>query len=465
MENRIRIIWPLSLVSALLVIGLQGYWLYNRHMDVVNAYSQELAEEILKAGRDEYGIRQVTTTAEYKYSMRKEFEYDGKIDSIRAISKSMQLYQLRIDMPDTASLHLYWNPGIPEDELQAGVNRLVADKINPFRQELLDSLLAARLPGLDCTVAPWHATDSTHCTSHWKHTGNPFKPQITVYYAYNPLERRGVVIRAAIPVQPVFRRMAVQWVISLGLTLLLTACFASQLEIITRQQKLSEMREHFVNTTIHELRRPVQTLKAFVAFLGDREMRSDEPATEQVIQDSRFELDNLSAYLNKLKDMLHADSESTALNRTHFDLPALVEKVIRLTHIPDGKTVRFTTAFDMNGAPIAEADPVHIANVLNNLVENAVKYSGREVDVDVRARRRGKGIVLTVSDTGIGIPPSEQKKVFDKFYRGAGSPVHDVPGLGLGLSYVKLIARAHQGDVTLHSHPGRGTSISLFLPQ
>jgi two-component system phosphate regulon sensor histidine kinase PhoR len=465
MGNRIRIVWLLSLVSALVVVGVQGYWLYNQYTYVVEAYSQEFAEKILKAGEDEYAIRQATVKPSYKYIIRKQVAYSGN-DSLQDVSS--QQFQFRINRPDTAdsiSLYFHWNPNISEEELQNGVNRMIADRTYPFRQELLDSLLAARLPGLRHTVAPWHEADSVHYVSHWERTGNLFNPQIKAYYAYNPLEKQGVVMHASISVQPVFRRMAMQWVISLGLILLLAACFIFQIKTILEQEKVNGMREHFVNTTIHELRRPVQTLKAFVAFLGDREMRSDERATEQVVQDAMFELDNLSAYLDKLKDMLRADSEATALNRMCFDLPALVEKVVRLTHVPGWKSVRLNTACDMGGSPLAEADPVHIANVLNNLIENAVKYSGREVDIEVKAERKGKGIVLTVADNGIGIPPAEQPKVFDKFYRGAGPPGQDVPGLGLGLSYVKLIAKAHQGDITLNSRPGKGTSISLFIPQ
>ncbi|MDR2120593.1 MAG: HAMP domain-containing histidine kinase [Tannerella sp.] len=466
MEKRIRTVWLLSLVSAILVIGVQGYWLYNQYSYVADTFSEELAETILAAGEKEFEIRRTRVKTTYKYIISQQTEY-GNTDSV--MRQPAQLIRFSLNVPDTLSpviMKFDWDASVSGEALQAGVDRVITEQINPFRRELADSILAADLPGLQYTITPWRRGDSAHYVSHWAREGRLFRPQIAVYYAYNPIEKEGIVIRAAVPVRPVFRRMAVQWALAFGLILLLTGCFVFQIMTILKQKKISELRAHFVNTMIHELKRPVQTLKTFVSFLGDREMRSsDENATEQVVQDAMFELNNLSAYLNKLKDMLRADSEVTALNRMRFDLPALIGKVIRLTPVPAGKTVRFSVACEMGESGFADADPVHVANVLNNLVENAVKYSGESVDINVKASRTVKGIHLTVSDNGAGIPAAEHEKVFAKFYRGAGLPGKDIPGMGLGLSYVKLIAQAHHGDVTLNSRPGKGTSVTLFIPQ
>jgi two-component system phosphate regulon sensor histidine kinase PhoR len=444
---------------------VQGYWLYNQYAFVVDSCAQELAEKILEAGEREFEIRRTKENAATQYVIQQHTMY-GKNDSLQPFRTQRILISMnRHDTVKLTHLKLYWDSRISEKELRAGLDRAVADLVCPFRQELLDSLLATELPDLRYTVSPWHEDDSVRYVSHWERKGRLLRPQVEVCYASNPLEKKGIVIRALIPGQPVFRRMAVQWALACGLIMLLAGCFVFQIKTILKQKKTGELREHFVNTMIHELKRPVQTLKTFVAFLGDREMRSDEHATEQVSQDAMFELDNLSVYLNKLKDMLRADSEATALNRTRFDLPALIGKIVRLTPVPAGKTVRFSTSCEMGESALVEADPVHIANVLNNLVENAVKYSGQEVDIEIKASRKGKGISLTVSDSGIGIPPAEQDKVFAKFYRGANLPEKDMPGLGLGLSYVALIAKAHQGDVSLNSRPGKGTSVTLFIPQ
>ena len=141
----------------------------------------------------------------------------------------------------------------------------------------------------------------------------------------------------------------------------------------------------------------------------------------------------------------------------------LVEKVVRLTNIPAGKKVSFSTAFPPD-MPDLTADPVHVANVLSNLIENAIKYSGEEVDINIVVLWNHQGVELTVSDNGFGIAPDERRKVFDKFYRSSHLPDKQIPGIGLGLSYVRQIVEAHHGSVSLRSELGEGTRITINLP-
>jgi DNA-binding response OmpR family regulator len=277
--------------------------------------------------------------------------------------------------------------------MHVAIDRALVNFTNPFCEALLDSILATDLDDIHYAIQPWQETDTIHYVSHWEKSGTFLYPGINVWYTYSPFEQKGVVINASIPPQPLFGKMAIQLLVALGLILLLIGCLVFQIKTIMKQKKLGELRESFVNTMIHELKRPVQTLKAFVSFLGDKEMRSDEEVAEQVVQDSMFELDNLSVYLTKLKDMMCADSESTSLRPVKFNLKELIDKVVRLTHIPAGKNVQLSATYEM-GSPWIEADPVHIANILGNLIENAVKYSDREVEITINAHRKGRELWL-----------------------------------------------------------------------
>ena len=111
------------------------------------------------------------------------------------------------------------------------------------------------------------------------------------------------------------------------------------------------------------------------------------------------------------------------------------------------------------------ADPVHIANCLSNLIENAVKYSGNEVCIGIHASLEDKRLCMKIKDNGIGIPLQEQERVFEKFYRAQNIPDANLPGIGLGLSYVKLMVEAHGGNITLQSQPGKGTTFTIEIPQ
>lgn len=508
MERRIRIIWILSLASALLLVGMQGYWLLSQYQYTLDNYARETGEAILKAGDEEYTIRKDMKSSTYIYALNNKRTFGNNsedrsprnrisfaisfIDSVHnkdlspdinralankelqkeleSIEKDPMKYYRQQDTiksisKDSTLLRLSFSDQMSDDELNLAINRSVVNYTTPFEQQRLDSILAANLPSLSYNIKPLTAdTTNPQQTSSWKRAGNLFSPSVNVSYVYSPLENKGILITASLPVQAVFKRMALQLVLACALILLMIGCLVFQIKTILRQRKLNELRQSFVNTMIHELRRPVQTLKTFVAFLGDKTMRSDEKLTGQVIQDSVFELDNLSAYLNKLKDMVRADDADTPLNRTRFNLQELTDKVIRLTHIPTGKEVRFNTSFEME-SPHIEADAVHVANIISNLIENAVKYSGDKVEVCITARQKGRELWITVSDNGIGIPLVDQERVFVKFYRGSNHPGDNLPGLGLGLSYVKLISQAHQGHVSLQSRIGEGTSVTLFLPQ
>lgn len=501
MEKRIRIVWVLSLLSALLLIAMQGYWLYNQLTYVTDSYAQELTDRLMKACDEDYEIRKQhpsrhsyvivkqseteknNDSISTKHQVRMSFAINEEQDSIDSDGKSVMnsyVNQLLADtdaMLDEATnervdnssalplLSLSFDSRMSGDSLMKAIDHTLADLFTPFSATQMDSLLQQHLPDCRYAITLPAEIDSSRYATTVSRAGGLFQPRIEMWYAYSPLNFKGVNIEVEIPRQSVFEKMAIQLFLSFVLILLLLGCLYFQINTILKQQKISELRHSFVHTMIHELKRPVQTLKSFVAFLGDKEMRADDDATtEQVVQDARFELDNLSAYLTKLKDMMRVDDEQTSLRMTRFDLPTLIEKVIRLTHIPPEKSVEFETSYEME-SPMIEADAVHLANVVSNLIENAIKYSGEEVKIHITARRKGTYLSLTVSDNGIGIPVADQEKVFAKFFRGSNLPSQSIPGLGLGLSYVKLISEAHRGELSLSSQLGEGTSITLSLPQ
>ena len=496
MSNQIKIIWILSLISVLLLIGLQGYWLFNQYEYTLNSYSEEIALQVLQAGEEEfegrkegkplfstYMIREKSDTSFYKFRVQlnstvttiQQLDDDLSQPNERMGFRSIRQQQAQIldDSPqlslgylirDTTQFIVSFDTNLTGDELHKAAEKTVTNMIAPFNQAQFETILASILPELEYAIAPWKEED-TYDNYELAHlSGSLFNPRLTISYAYSPLENGGIFIHVKLPTHPVFYRMGIQLFVSVGLTLLLIVCLIFQVRTILKQRKVNEIRENFVNTMVHELKRPVQTLKTFVSFLNDKKMRSDAEVTEQVVRDSMFELDNLSAYLNKLKDMLHADSETTSLHISRFNLQELVEKVIRLTHIPPGKTVTISPVYE-TGELYVEADPIHFANVLSNLIENAIKYSGDKVTVEIKVGYDKRKVWVSVKDNGIGIPAAEQGSVFTKFYRGNNIPDKTIPGIGLGLSYVKLIVEAHQGSINLNSQAGEGTTVTIILPQ
>jgi len=110
------------------------------------------------------------------------------------------------------------------------------------------------------------------------------------------------------------------------------------------------------------------------------------------------------------------------------------------------------------------ADPMHLRNIISNLMDNALKYSHEKPEIKIETNNLVEGFQITVKDNGSGISKHHQKKIFDSFYRVPTGDRHDVKGYGIGLSYVKKIVEAHKGTITLESEQGKGTTFKIFLP-
>lgn len=114
--------------------------------------------------------------------------------------------------------------------------------------------------------------------------------------------------------------------------------------------------------------------------------------------------------------------------------------------------------------PIIQGDLTHLSNIVNNLLDNAEKYSPDSPEITILTRDVKGGVEMTVQDKGMGMSKEARKHIFDKFYRVHTGNVHDVKGFGLGLSYVKAIVTAHKGAIEVKSEPGKGSSFILFFP-
>ena len=484
MEQRIKIVWILPIVTLILMLGGQAYWLYNQYGYSAEAYMQKLHEHILEAEDKEADIRflhgQISSEPlrslgmnlsgwtslgedslkrpEPRSSTTLTFYYRNKedMDSV-ALAKLIEEESDSVLVRDTFQIE-----GVSTELLFTASTLYTLQISNPFQESLLDSLLQKQ------SIQVTNTRRETLDTLQWKGSYIPFCERLAykmkIVYPYNPLEQEAWVGEVTIPLSPILRQMAWQLVASLFLILLLMYCLVYQIHTIMEQRRMDEMRKSFVNTMIHELKRPVQTLKMCIAFLNNKSMRTDEQMMDAVVQDAIFELDNLSAYLSKVRELTRADNEHTILSTRTFDLVATVEKLIRLNNAPADKAVRFETSF--SDTPLwVMADPVHIANCLSNLIENAVKYSGNEVCIGIDASLKDNRLYLKVHDNGIGIPLQEQERVFEKFYRAQNIPDTNLPGFGLGLSHVKLMVEAHGGSITLQSQLGKGTTFTIEIPQ
>lgn len=417
MEKRIKTVWILSIITAFTVIGIQGYWLLSQYRYAIESSAEDLFHRIIELCEEESTGRQPDDSAT-TIMVQKNYSYDPQ----NPVVNPMQI-ELNLDkLPGTASIDtIFLDTNMPEKVVYENALKLVANMTNPFVADSLAVYIAQSIPNspvkIDLvTVDPEEEKESIVWEAAWQIKGSLLHPEMVIYYPYNILHRKALYITVPVLLPAILQKMAIQFFTVCLMLVIFSACLLYQIKTILKQKELSDYQKSFVNTMIHELKRPVQTLKTFVSFLRDKEMRLDEAACEEIVEDSMFELDNLSAYLEKLKDMVRADVEVSQIRSELLDIEETIHKVVRLTPIPENKQVEFDIR--QEGEKMIKADPVHFANVISNLIENAIKYSGEKVRILIHGVVTSSYMQLIVTDNGIGIAPADREKIFNKFYRG-----------------------------------------------
>lgn len=238
------------------------------------------------------------------------------------------------------------------------------------------------------------------------------------------------------------------------------------LRTVSREMKLSQMKGDFVSNVSHELRTPLASIRVFGEFL--RLGRATTP--EKVREYGEFietESRRLTRLIDNILDFSRIESGRKTYQFRQADVNEVVVETLRMFEVRlrnTGFTITLQTVRGPSPRLPAIVDPDAIAQALNNLLDNAVKYSDSPGVIGVKVQRENGWILIAVKDSGIGISREEQVKVFERFHRVSTGLVHDVKGSGLGLSIVSHIVAAHQGRVTLESEPGKGSTFTIHLP-
>jgi two-component system, OmpR family, sensor kinase len=233
-------------------------------------------------------------------------------------------------------------------------------------------------------------------------------------------------------------------------------------ELLTRLDAAFSEQQRFIADASHELRTPVAVLR------GEAEVALERQRTPGEYQESLAMIKDESERLSRIVENLFI------LARQPIDAPALVKEPLRLNEViaecaRAGQILaaRKGLRFIMNGAlpeVSVEGDDDLLKRLLLNLLDNAVKYTPPEGEIRMRLSSRNGTAVVSVSDTGIGIPPEDQTRIFDRFYRVDKARSRSLGGAGLGLSIARWIAEAHGGTISVESAPGKGSEFTVELP-
>ncbi len=248
-----------------------------------------------------------------------------------------------------------------------------------------------------------------------------------------------------------------------GLSLLMAGGIFLTYRSVSKEVALAKLKSDFVSNVSHELRTPLSLIRLYAETLEMGRLQNPEKFQEYYCI-IRKESERLTALINNILDFSRIEAGRKEYDMRETDLGDLLRNTLdayRFQIEQNGFTFQQNIASDL---PPVRVDREAIARSVLNLVNNAVKYSNHEKFLGVNLYRANGYVKLEVVDHGIGIPRSEQHKIFEKFYRAGDPLVHNTKGSGLGLSLVRHIVHAHGGDVAVESAPGKGSKFTIVLP-
>lgn len=260
----------------------------------------------------------------------------------------------------------------------------------------------------------------------------------------------------------------VRWMALLSslFTLLILLSFGYALYFIFKQKKISQVKNDFINNMTHELKTPLATISLATSSINHPEIVSNPTEIARYTGIIDKERQRINGHIERVLEIAALEKGEFSLQCQQVDLNDLVMQSIqnaqlRLQEI--GGELSYENRVDQ---AMCSIDAYHFTNVLNNLLDNSIKYKSKEkLMISVHIQTSDRGYVLRIQDNGIGMSAQTVRLAFDKFYRAESGNIHETKGFGLGLSYAKKIVEMHKGEISINSQLNEGTTVQIILPK
>ena len=243
-------------------------------------------------------------------------------------------------------------------------------------------------------------------------------------------------------------------ILSLLLSASIIACLLYLLRTISKQKQLAEIKNDLISNITHEFKTPIATVATAIEGIKNFNQENDKAKTNTYLDISDNQLQKLNLMVEKLLETATLDSDKLLLQKESTDLVPMLKKIVEKFQLlcPE-KSIDFKSNVT---TLIKELDPFHLENALGNLIDNAIKYGGPLIELNLNALI--DTVEISVSDNGNGLDKNQREKIFDKFYRVPTGNRHDIKGFGIGLFYAKKIIEKHGGNLSLLP----GTKLNVF---
>ena len=470
----------LLIVSLTALFGYQVYWLsglyksrYQSDESLINVSLQmaDFAEimERVKTLRSEGDLHGSVTIAQGWSNAGKQTKVrtDSVVvnnDGTRTIKvTTIKTEKSEDSISASASSYAVSSPGEMSSAYQIGLHQGI-DNISKPNPAVLDSILIERLASYEVN-APHRllmlsGADTLAVVSTQGYTPSSRAKDFDLSYGE---EGEGKIYR--LTMEPltlaILRKMAGIIAASLILFFILAFSFWFLIHTMLKQKSLEEMKSDFTNNITHELKTPVAVAYAANDALLNFDAGNDPEKRREYLEISQGQLEKLEGMIEQILSMSMESRKTFELKRETIELEPLLQKLADQHTLSAGKPCDIKVNVD--SSLVLDADRFHLSNIVSNLIDNAIKYSGESVHIDITAKAIDEGVEIRVLDNGIGIAPDKQKHIFDKFYRVPTGNIHDVKGYGLGLYYAKTMVEKHGGTIEVSSTPGKGSEFILTL--
>jgi signal transduction histidine kinase len=247
-------------------------------------------------------------------------------------------------------------------------------------------------------------------------------------------------------------------------TLIIILGVAYTVHVVFKQKKLAEIKNDFINNMTHEFKTPIATIGIATDTLKNPKVFGNKEKLDFYTGIIKQENERMNNQVNKVLQMAQIDKGELTFKYDEVDADAIINKVVNGVQLQLQEKQGTITITNQAISTTINADSTHFANVINNLIDNALKYSPDKPVIKIKLWNEKEALAICVSDNGIGMNEETQKRIFETFYRAPTGNIHNVKGFGLGLSYVKAIIDDMKGEIEVKSEPGKGSTFIVTLP-
>jgi len=244
-------------------------------------------------------------------------------------------------------------------------------------------------------------------------------------------------------------------------TLIILLAFGMTLYFMQKQKKISDIKSDFINNMTHEFKTPIATISLATDTMSSPKILDDEKEIKHYLQIIRQENKRMNKQVEHVLQMALIENNNFQLDLRLTDAHQAIDNVIRAADVSIKKKEGRIVSILRARCSTIPLDEIHFANVMTNIIDNAIKYNENPPDILIETYNKNDLLYIRVSDNGIGMNREVQKHIFDKFYRKPEGNIHNVKGFGLGLSYVKAIVEAQGGTISVSSEPRNGSTFTL----